>query len=105
MREGERRVECADVEVRACVVDVGVEIASRRCSSGSDRWSSRDSDSGYPHPLMKGPACRPVKHQQQDHGNYKGVLPRLHGMDALASPLQRGATVSATGAAGTGGAK
>jgi hypothetical protein len=82
-----------------------LEIAGWRCRNALGLcFFPADSDSYDPHPLIKRPACRPVKHQRWDHGNYKGGLPRLHGMDALASPLNWGQG-ALRGAAGTGSAK
>jgi hypothetical protein len=68
-------------------------MRSRDRKTALSRWIESliptDTDGFDPHPLIKRPACRPVKHQQCNHANYKGGLPRLIGMGtvvALASP-------------------
>lgn len=91
---GRQRWNSQSVVGRACVV----EIARGRCVGDPDLRLAAATGGHDPHPLMKRPTYRPVKHQQLGSWKLHGkvVFQGSSGMDALASPLDWG-TRSATG--------
>ncbi|KAF3072094.1 hypothetical protein CFAM422_005825 [Trichoderma lentiforme] len=91
---GRQRWDAQRVVGRACVV----EIARGRCVGDPDLRLAAATGGHDPHPLMKRPTYRPVKHQQLGSWKLHGkvVFQGSSGMDALASPLDWG-TRSATG--------